>query len=115
MLRTARLLIGLVALAVVVTFAVANRAPVEIHFWPLPLAIELPVYGILLIGFLLGVVVTGFVAFFEVLRLRLYIRKLERHTHDLETRMKLQEELQEEAELRTSPRSGNRMLAAGGS
>jgi putative membrane protein len=54
-------LIGLPLAAVVVAFAVANRAPVVLVPWPLPFEIEMPVYllalGAALGGFLLGVLV----------------------------------------------------------
>ncbi|MBM3597960.1 MAG: LapA family protein [Alphaproteobacteria bacterium] len=56
-----RLLFTMVMLPVtlaVVDFAVSNREPVALQMWPLPYAVELPVYmvalGMLLAGFVLG-------------------------------------------------------------
>ncbi len=50
-----------VTLAVVV-FAVANRGPVTVDFWPFALAVDVPVYGLALgtlaIGCLLGALLT---------------------------------------------------------
>ncbi len=50
-----------VTLAVVI-FAVANRAPVTVDFWPFALAVDVPVYGLALgtlaIGCLLGALLT---------------------------------------------------------
>jgi uncharacterized integral membrane protein len=51
-------IITLPLIAVAVIFSVNHRQPVEIDLWPLPLAIEPPVYLVVLlavfIGFLLG-------------------------------------------------------------
>ena len=59
-----RLLSRLVAAAfgiVVVVFAIANRAPVEVSFDPLPFVFGLPLYGVvigaLIIGFAAGAAV----------------------------------------------------------
>lgn len=45
---------------IVVLFAVTNRSPATLSFWPLPWAVDLPIYliilGSLFIGFLLGAV-----------------------------------------------------------
>jgi uncharacterized integral membrane protein len=42
----------------IVLFAVSNRAPLTLRLWPLPFAVDLPVYvlalGALLVGFLIG-------------------------------------------------------------
>ena len=45
MIKALRLLLGLAGLIVIIAFAIANRTPVAISFAPLPIAIELPVYG----------------------------------------------------------------------
>jgi lipopolysaccharide assembly protein A len=59
MLKILRLLIGLVALIIIVSFAVTNRGPVEIGLAPLPTVIEVPVYGVFLFGLVVGVLVGG--------------------------------------------------------
>lgn len=50
-----------VTLAVVI-FAIANRGPVSVDFWPFALAVDVPVYGLALgtlaIGCLLGALLT---------------------------------------------------------
>lgn len=51
LLRTALAVIGLV---VIVTFAVGNRHAVDLSFWPLPFASTMPVYGLLLVGIVIG-------------------------------------------------------------
>jgi uncharacterized integral membrane protein len=46
---------------VAVVFAIANRTPITVNFWPLPWFAELPLYlvvlGSLLAGFLIGAVI----------------------------------------------------------
>ena len=59
MARIVRLLLGLVALIVIVAFAVANRQPVDISFAPFPITLELPLYGAFLFGLIVGVLVGG--------------------------------------------------------
>ena len=50
MIKILRLLLGMVALVVIIAFAIANRTPVDVSFAPLPITIELPVYGVFLLG-----------------------------------------------------------------
>jgi uncharacterized integral membrane protein len=59
MTKLLRLLVGLVALVVIIGFAIANRAVVEVGLAPLPTRIELPIYGVVLLGLVIGVLVGG--------------------------------------------------------
>jgi uncharacterized integral membrane protein len=59
MTKLLRLIVGLVALVVIIGFAIANRAVVEVGIAPLPSKIELPVYGVFLLGLVVGVLVGG--------------------------------------------------------
>jgi uncharacterized integral membrane protein len=59
MAKILRLIVGLAALVVVVAFAIANRALVEVGLAPFPNTIELPVYGVFLFGLIVGVLVGG--------------------------------------------------------
>ena len=59
MIKLLRLIVGIVALVVVIAFAIANRAMVEVGLAPLPTTIELPVYGVFLLGLVVGVLVGG--------------------------------------------------------
>ena len=54
MIKILRVLLGLLGLVVVVAFAVANRMPVAVSLAPLPIVLELPVYGVFLLGLVLG-------------------------------------------------------------
>ena len=42
---------------VVACFAVSNRTPVDLEFWPLPLALSAPIYLIVLVVLVLGLLV----------------------------------------------------------
>jgi len=59
MTKLLRLIIGLVALVLIVAFSIANRGVVEVGLAPLPSTIELPVYGVFLLGLIIGVLVGG--------------------------------------------------------
>jgi putative membrane protein len=59
MVKMLRLLLGLVALIVIIAFAIANRAPLDVSLFPLPGTVELPVYGVFLLGLVIGVLVGG--------------------------------------------------------
>lgn len=48
--------VGVPVAVIAVTFAVANRHPVRIELWPLPVQVEAPLYLAVLGTFLLGIV-----------------------------------------------------------
>jgi uncharacterized integral membrane protein len=54
--------VTLVAAALLIPFALSNRAPVSLEFWPLPLLVYLPLYllvlALLLAGFIIGAAAT---------------------------------------------------------
>jgi uncharacterized integral membrane protein len=54
MTRLVRLVLALAGLIIIVAFAIANRAPVDVSFAPLPIVVELPVYGVFLLGLVVG-------------------------------------------------------------
>ena len=54
------LMLGIAVAAVV--FAVSNRGPVSLDFWPLPFGIDVPTYLTVLGGLFVGFVVGGFLA-----------------------------------------------------
>ena len=59
MIKALRILLALLGLIVIVAFAIANRTPVEVSFAPLPIVIELLVYGVFLLGLVLGGLLGG--------------------------------------------------------
>lgn len=85
---------------VAVVFAVANREPVPLSFWPLPWSVDLPVYlivlGCLLAGFLLG----GFVAWVAAAPRRRRARRTTERARELA--QELAELRRREAELRAA-------------
>jgi hypothetical protein len=83
LLRTILALVGIVA---VVTFAIGNRHAVEVSFWPLPLARAVPVYGILLIGMALGVLLGAVATWLSGHSRRVAYRDLRQRTTGLEYR-----------------------------
>lgn len=100
MLRIVRLLVALVGLLLIVLFAISNRTPVDISFWPTPIVVDLPLYGVFLIGLVLGTLVTALLASAEMLRLRIENRRLARRLHGYEYQAKLRESAEDEAAVR---------------
>jgi uncharacterized integral membrane protein len=46
--------LALVLVLVTIVFAINNRAPSSLDFWPLPFVVNLPLYGLVLLGLLIG-------------------------------------------------------------
>ena len=84
MIKALRLLLGLAGLIVIIAFAIANRTPVAISFAPLPIAIELPVYGVFLLGLVLGGLLGGLALWLGRLRSWRQSRRLRRRASVLE-------------------------------
>ncbi len=59
MIKLLRLIVGIVALVIIIAFAIANRGIVEVGLAPFPTTIELPVYGVFLLGVVVGVLAGG--------------------------------------------------------
>jgi uncharacterized integral membrane protein len=59
MTKILRWLLGLVALIIIVAFAISNRQVVDLGLAPLPGTVDLPVYGVFLLGLVLGVLIGG--------------------------------------------------------
>jgi uncharacterized integral membrane protein len=82
---------------IVIVFAVMNRQPVELDVWPLPWNVSAPLFlltlGLVLFGFLLGVVVMWFTGGKQRRRLRALKRELDDARIDLH-------------EMRQTPRPG---------
>ena len=87
MIKLLRILVGLVGLIVVVAFAVANRTPVEVSLAPLPIMIELPVYGVFLLGLVLGGLLGGIAVWLASARYRWQARRLRNKVGALENQM----------------------------
>ncbi|MEK0084448.1 lipopolysaccharide assembly protein LapA domain-containing protein [Benzoatithermus flavus] len=96
MIKLLRLLLALVGVIVIVVLAVDNRAPVQVAFWPLPFDIEVPLYGVLLFGLILGALLGGVAMWLSSLSDRREVRALRRRVRAVEYQEKLQRERKEQ-------------------
>ena len=88
--RIARLLISLVTApvtVVVVLFALSNRHPAELHFWPLVGSAEVPLYLIGLATMLVGFAFGALVAWVGAGETRSRARQAERDARHLRVRL----------------------------
>jgi uncharacterized integral membrane protein len=111
MVRIIRLLIGLVAVVAIVAFAVANRTPVEVSFAPLPVLMELPLYGVFLAGLVLGVLVGGFGVWLTAVRRGRETRRMRRKVWALENQLNVIRQQEDKAQ---ADRYGGRAIPAPG-
>jgi uncharacterized integral membrane protein len=113
MAKFLRLLIGLVALVLIIGFAIANRGVVEIGLAPFPTRIELPVYGVFLMGLVLGVLVGGIGVWLGGHAYRRDAKKLRNRTWALENQVNvLNRQADEERAQRYT--AGRALAAPGG-
>jgi uncharacterized integral membrane protein len=98
MIKLLRIVVGLIGLIVVVAFAVANRTPIEVSLAPLPIVIELPVYGVFLLGLVLGGLLGGTAVWLGSTRYRWQARRLRNRTSALENQMAALRKQQQSAE-----------------
>ena len=114
MIRTLRLLLGLAALLVIVAFAIANRTPVDVSFAPLPVLIELPLYGVFLLGLAIGMLVGGSAVWIGGMAERRQARRARRRVSALENQIRLQKQQEEKARAeRYTAQKGTALQAAG--
>ncbi len=111
MMRFLRGLLAVLGVLVITLFAVANRTPVEISFWPTPMVIDLPLYGVFLLGFVLGCLLGAGILSLDLLRLRIENHRLRRRLHGYEYQRRLREEAEEEAALRRAAPAESRAVA----
>jgi uncharacterized integral membrane protein len=74
----------LVAVFLLIPFAVSNRAPVSLGFWPLPFLVALPLYLLVLSLLLLGFVTGAAAAWLAGRRTRRELRRRHRRVEALE-------------------------------
>ena len=76
--------VTLVAAVLLIPFALSNRQPVSLGFWPLPFLVDLPLYFLVLLmliaGFLIGAVATWIAG----RRIRRELRRWRRRVEALE-------------------------------
>ena len=76
--------VTLVAAALLIPFALSNREPVSLGFWPLPFLIELPLYLLILLSLLAGYVIGATAAWIARRHLRRELRRRRRRVEALE-------------------------------
>jgi uncharacterized integral membrane protein len=74
----------LVAVVLLIPFAVSNRAPVSLGFWPLPFLVALPLYLLVLSLLLVGFVIGATVVWLAGRRTRRELRRRRRRVEALE-------------------------------
>jgi uncharacterized integral membrane protein len=113
MVKLLRLIIGIVALLVIIGFAIANRSVVQVGLAPLPTTIELPVYGVFLLGLVVGVLVGGIGVWLGGHAKRREARKARNRAWALENQLNV---LKREADREQAKRytAGRELAAAGG-
>ena len=87
MIRLVRLVLGVAGLVVIVAFAIANRTPVDVSFAPVPIALELPLYGVFLLGLVLGVLVGGIGVWLGAIGKRRMARRMRNKVWALENQL----------------------------
>ena len=70
--------------AVFVIFAIANRKPVTLEMWPLPFAIDLPLYLAVLGALVIGILIGGGTQWISDGRWRRRARRSDRRANSLE-------------------------------
>lgn len=114
MVRVLRLILALAALLVIIAFAIANRTPVDVSFAPLPILIELPVYGVFLVGLVFGMLVGAIWMLLAGAGRRREARRLRNKTWALENQLTLLREEEERARAaREAPARSTALARAG--
>lgn len=112
MLRFLRILLAIVALIAIVAFAIANRTPVPVSFAPLPILIELPVYGVFLLGLVVGGLIGGIALWLAAIPRRLEARRMRNKVWALENQVEVLK--QQERQARAARYSAERGMVPAG-
>jgi uncharacterized integral membrane protein len=115
MTRLIRLVVGLVGLVVIVAFAIANRTPVEVGFGPFAPPVELPVYGVLLLGLVLGGLIGGAVVWLGGHGYRRDARRLRNKVWALENQVAVLKQQERKAQAASYPATGGALPQAAAS
>jgi len=82
-------IIGLPVAVVAITFAVNNRHAVKADLWPLPFAVDLPLYVAMLVPLALGMLMGGVIAWVGAGRVRRVARQERRRARDLQEQVEV--------------------------
>jgi uncharacterized integral membrane protein len=97
MRKLIRTLLALIGGVLIVTFAVANRGAVEVSFWPLPFTNSVPLYAILLLGVVLGVLLGAVATWLSGHSRRVAFRDVRHRVSGLEYRDRLRRAAEDQA------------------
>lgn len=97
MMRILRLVLGLLALIVIMVFAIANRTVAPVSLFPFPIMVELPVYGIFLLGLAVGLLVGGIWIWLGSLAKRREASRMRNKVWALENQLNLLKQQEEKA------------------
>jgi uncharacterized integral membrane protein len=76
--------VTLVAAALLIPFALSNREPISLGFWPLPFLVDLPLYLLILSLLLAGFAIGATAAWIAGRRIRRELRRRRRRVEALE-------------------------------
>ena len=88
MAKLIRILLAVIVGLVLIVFAVVNRDPVEVSFYPFPASLEAPLVAVALVFLFLGVLAGGFVAWLNAAATRRRNRELRRRNDALDTQVR---------------------------
>jgi uncharacterized integral membrane protein len=112
MTKILRTLLALAALIAIVAFAVANRTPVPVSFAPLPILMELPVYGVFLLGLVLGGLIGSLALWLSGIPRRFRARRMRKRVSALENQVAVLQKQEQRA--RADSSSAPRAIATAG-
>lgn len=98
MIKIFRLLLGLIGLVVIVSFAVSNRQNVEMTLWPLPNTLTVQLFWVFMFGLVVGAVLGGLGAWLGGMRKRREGRRMRHKAEDLEGQLRAIDQRQKAAE-----------------
>ncbi len=84
MTKLVRLILAVAGIVVAIAFAIANREPVTVSFYPTPFSVALPLFGIVLISLVVGVVLGGLATWLGAWRFRRHAGRNRRRVKTLE-------------------------------
>lgn len=115
MVRLIRLLLALAALVIIVTFAIDNNQPIDVNLLPLPILVELPVYGVFLLGLVVGALIGGLIVWSGSIRQGNQARKMRNKVWALENQLSILRDQEERAQAQAYASRSRSLTVSGAS